>query len=321
MTPRSLVWRGALAALLCVMLARSAPAQERDDVVREAGKHFQRGVALYGEADYGGALVEFKRAAELSPNPTVLFNIGQTQYQLRDYAAALRTFERYLAEAPASSPNRGEVESAVRVLRSRVGRLMITTDVPGADVTVEDTPAGRTPFDKPVLVGVGHIKVVASIAGRSPVTRYVDVAADDDVSVALSFAAAPTDSRSSPDPVAPTLELRSSEPAPPGHGWRTVGWIATGATAAGAVVFGLLARKESQDLQTARNQYPAMQSNLDHLSHVTTTYAVVADSLAAVALIAAGLTIYSTVTAADTGSKPGTHISLGLGSFQLETKF
>jgi len=59
--------------------------------VREAGKHFQRGVTLYNETDYRAALVEFRRAYDLAPNAAVLYNIGETEYQLRDYASALIT--------------------------------------------------------------------------------------------------------------------------------------------------------------------------------------------------------------------------------------
>src|SRR5688572_20736629 len=77
------------------VFAADAPTQEQ---IKDAGRHFQRGVALFSEADYPGALVEFKRANEIAPNAAVLWNIGQTQYQLRNYAAALTTFEKYLNE-------------------------------------------------------------------------------------------------------------------------------------------------------------------------------------------------------------------------------
>jgi tetratricopeptide (TPR) repeat protein len=109
--------------------------------------HFDRGVTLYGETDYPGALVEFKRAYALSPNSAVLYNIGEAQYQIQDYASALVTFTRYLVEVPPGGPHRGEVENNVEVLRTRVGHLTIVTVAPGADVSVDDRPAGKTPFD------------------------------------------------------------------------------------------------------------------------------------------------------------------------------
>jgi hypothetical protein len=253
----------------------------------------------------------------------VLFNIGQTEYQLRDYASALRTFERYLAEAGPSASNRAEVENAVKVLRSRVGRLMVTTDPPGADISVDDAPVGKTPFAKPVLVGVGRVKIIASITGRSPVTRYVDVAADDDVPVAIELTTLPS-APAPTDVAAPQVELRSKPAAATtAPGWHTVGWIAAGVAGGGAIAFGLLARKESDDLKAARATYPTTTATLDHLSSRTTTYSVVADSLAAVAVVAAGVTLFSTLTgpSGDTTSPSGTRVSLGLGSLRFETRF
>ena len=93
-----LVVCGVVLGLGVGLLAPVAAVAEPDGSVREADRHFQRGVALYVEADYRGALVEFERAYTLAPNGIVLFNVGETQYQLRDYAAALATFEHYLVE-------------------------------------------------------------------------------------------------------------------------------------------------------------------------------------------------------------------------------
>jgi len=111
--------------------ATTAHAQDAN-VQKEAGVHFQRAVQLYSEADYRAALVEFKRAYELAPNVTVLYNLGETYYQLQQYAEALTTFERFLAEG--GTQHKQEVENAVSVLKTRVGKLDITTPSPGWDL-------------------------------------------------------------------------------------------------------------------------------------------------------------------------------------------
>jgi uncharacterized membrane protein len=71
-----------IAAVLALAVATLAGARgEAQDVAtatRDAGKHFQRGVSLYGEADYRAALIEFKRAYALAPNAAVLYHVGQT---------------------------------------------------------------------------------------------------------------------------------------------------------------------------------------------------------------------------------------------------
>ena len=301
-----------------------AAAQDSDASARDAGKHFQRGVALYGEADYRAALVEFKRAYAQSPNVAVLYNVGETEFQLQDYAAALTTFRRYLAEAASSETHHAEVENNVEVLRSRVGHMNITTVPAGADVTVDDQLVGKTPLDE-VLVSIGHRKVIASLAGRQPVLRYVDVAAEDNVAVTLPFAAGGT--------VGDDGALRATpagDPSPPSHAGpalRIAGWVATGVLAGGALTFGLLAEKAGSDLKTARNTYPTTASTLNHDASLASTFSIVADSLTIAAVVVGGITLYSTFSSASSSSTPvrgslgTTRVMLGPASARLDMTF
>jgi len=310
--------------LLGATLTASRALAQSPDALREAAKRFERGVTLYGEADYRGALVEFRRAGALVPNAAVLYNIGETEYQLKDYASALTTFERYLAEAGPGDSHRAEVESNVSALRSRVGHIAVTTVPPGAEISVDDQPVGRTPLEKSVLVSIGRRKVVASLAGRLPVTRYVDVAAEDNVSVALQLSA----------PTGATLEAwpaaRSAPSAPTDSGrplrgadLRIAGWVTAGALAAGAATFALLAFKESDDLQAERNMYPVANGTLDHMASVTTTYSILADAFGAGAIIVGGITLYSTLSSSSSSSSQTgrARIDVGLGSARFETTF
>src|SRR6478609_3372438 len=68
------------------------------EAIEEATKHFKRGVELFKESDFGGALAEFRRAQLLAPNFHVLYNLGQTCFELQNYPEALRAFEAYLSE-------------------------------------------------------------------------------------------------------------------------------------------------------------------------------------------------------------------------------
>jgi tetratricopeptide (TPR) repeat protein len=315
-----------LVSLAIALLAATTAGADDSGSLREAGKHFSRGVALYSETDYRGALVEFKRAYATAPNVAVLYNVGETEYQLQDYASALGTFERYLGEASSSEPHRGEVESTVEVLRSRVGHLAITTTPPGADITVDDSSIGRTPLEKSLLVSIGRRKVVASMAGHAPVSRYVDVAADDNVSVALVLTPAePAPSGATSSLSTPPKDAASSGNT--GATLRTLGWITTGATAAGAVSLGLLAMRASSQLETDRATYPVSSATLQHDATMTTTYSLIADSLTAAAIIVGGITLYSTISSSSPiGSKRGTNagttrVSLGPGSARFEMTF
>jgi tetratricopeptide (TPR) repeat protein len=306
-----------------LLLASAAAADDSPTAVREAGKHFQRAVSLYGEADYRAALVEFKRAYAGSPHVSVLYNIGETQYQLQDYAAALTTFERYLAESGSADPHRAEVESTVETLRARVGHISVVTIPAGADVTVDDQAAGRTPMDRPLLVSIGHRKVVATISGRSPVTKYVDVATDDNLAITLQLQdATPTPPGRAAAPALATAPVPDPPTSRAGATWRIVGWTTTGVLAAGALTMGLLADKASSDLSAARNAYPTTAATLNHDASLTSTYSLVADSLAVAAAVVGSITLVSTFAASgDRAPDRAARVVIGPGSARLDVTF
>jgi PEGA domain len=291
------------------------------DDTPEAAKHFQRGVALFGEADYKSAVVEFKRAYALAPNAQVLYNIGETEFQLQDYAAALLTFQRFLVDAAPADPQRPEVERNVRVLRTRVGHLRIVTVPAEADVAIDGHPIGKTPFPDSVLVSIGQRQVTASFAGRPPMSRWIDIAADDDASVMIQL----------PAPQGSTAAPRALSTPPPAHDGggatlRLVGWITTGVLAAGAVTFGILAVQQSSELATARNTYPVQPSTLTNESSLASTYSILADSLGAAALVVGGITLFSTVTSGPASSSAhggagGLRVGIGPGSARVDVTF
>ena len=291
---------------------------------RDAGKHFQRAVALYNEADYRAALVEFKRAYAISPNAAVLYNIGEAEYQLQDYAAALVTFEHFLAESGPAETRRAEVENNVEVLRARVGHLTVTTVPAGADVSVDDIGAGRTPLDKSILVSIGHRKVTASLPGRPPnlALRRRRGRRQRGRHAAVAAAARRRARRASGPPSSRPTRRRLRTPPR-----RSVPneWIGAGALAAGAATFGVLAIRESSELRDARASFPTSAATLSHDSSMTSTYSTLADSLGAAALVVGGIALVSTLTASSpstTGTNgAGTRLMLGPTSARLQVTF
>jgi hypothetical protein len=318
--------RTALAAAAVALLGATIARADDNGSTRDAAKHFQRAVALYGEADYRAALVEFKRAYAIAPNTAVLYNVGETQYQLQDYAGALTTFERYLAESTPGDGHRTEVENNVEILRARVGHVGVVTLPPGADVTIDDQAVGRTPLDKPLLVSIGHRKITASMQGRPAVTRYIDVATDDNLAVTLQLqdgagGAAATTKRDADGTYAAHAPTSDGS-----HTLQTLGWITTGALAIGAVTTGILAAHESSVLQADRNSYPQTAATLEQDAHLTTTYSIIADSLAAGAVLVGGITLVSMLGGSSTpapkrGSTGDVQVVLGPTSAGITGSF
>jgi hypothetical protein len=277
--------------------------------VKEAGKHFQRGVALYNEADYRAALVEFRRAYEIAPNAAVLYNIGQAYYQLQDYAAALSALDRYLTESGETAPHRSEVEQTIETLQARVGKVAVTTNVADCEVTIDDELVGKTPFSEPILVSIGRRKVTAMRQGRPSETRFVDVAAGDTVKLTLALG----------DPIAMTpLPPRSTGATPEGNGLVTAGWITTGVLGAGAITAGALAFLASSDLKDARDTFPVSHDDLTSKAARVSRLSAIADIAAIAAVVTGGLTL--TVTLARSRAHE-VHVAVAPNGIQLAGTF
>ena len=309
MSLRHAITLAALASLALLAGPISVARADAPAPISEDGKHFQRGVQLYGEADYHAALVEFRRAYELAPNPTVLYNIGQTYYQLQNYAAALVALQRYLNEAGASAPHRREIEQTIDTLQTRVGKIALSGGPPGLDITVDDELIGKTPLDEPVLVSIGRRKVTALRGGRPVDNRVVEVAAGDTVRLALSVG----------DDVPPPLSAPGTAPAKPsGRSAITTGWIITGSLGAVAVITGTAAYFESRSLKSARDSVPASRSDLDSKSTLVKSLSLAADISGVLALVAGGITLKYSLSQSSTSethvaiSPTGVHIA---GSF------
>ena len=188
----------------------------------------------------------------------------------------------------------------MRELRARVGRITITTVPRGADVTIDDRVLGKTPLDHPVIVGLGRVRVTATMAGHASATRELDVAAEDEVSVQLQLPLATAAGAAlslpglDPDDAAPSANSAGS--------WRRAGWIATAVLGAGAIGMGVLALREGADLKSQRNLYVGdatpqseldRQNHLEHLSSLTRTYSIVADSMGVAAVVVGAITLLS----------------------------
>ncbi|MDC0680427.1 PEGA domain-containing protein [Sorangium atrum] len=334
------------ALALCAAIVLSAPlgalAQPAGNKTEEADARFRRGVELYNEVDYGAALTEFRRAYELAPAYQVLYNIAGTCYQLKDYACALRAFEKYLADGGQQIPGgrRAEVERDLAVLRGRVATVEISTSAPGVEISVDGVPAGETPLSEPLLMSAGRRRIVAEAPGRPALLRVVDVAGGDHVQLKIEL----PEARASQGPgegaggaPAPPGAVR---PAPPGallmddrapRQQRSVPlfpWLATGALAVGAAATGVLALGASGDLDAELDRYPGDARAIERARARSEALALTTDLLAGAAVLAGGLSIYLTVAGAgperadaERASSPPVSLKIAPASLELAGSF
>lgn len=278
-------------ALLVALLVVSSPGRAfAQTSPAEAESHFKRGVALYQESDFKAALVEFKRAYDLSKNWRLLFNVAQAQYQAHDYAEALANFETYLREGGDKLPRarRAEVDKEIARLRARVGRVTIRSSVQDAIVSVDDDAVGPAPVTRTVAVGPRRITVKKD--GYAPFTQSVEIASGDDRVVEAVLepipAAAPA-TPITPEPQAPAQ--RSHFP------WEA--WTVTGVLTVAAVTTGILAIDASSKLDTAKGRLDVTDGELHDASKRVKTFGLVSDLLAVGAIGSGALSLYLTLRA------------------------
>jgi PEGA domain len=320
----------ALAALLLPpsLAAAQAPPATPPAAASEEGKaHFQRGVALFQEGDFRSALVEFRRSYELSHNFKVLYNIGQTEAELQDYAGTLRSFRRYLVEGGGEidAARRAAVEEEVKKLLLRVARVEIKTGADGAEVLVDDVVVGKTPLKDPVLVSIGRRKLTLQKGGAVSAPRFVELAGGDQTSVSLELAEpgatpspGPTPSPVTPGPATPP------PPPPPPPPPRTALWASlatTGALTVGAVVTGVFALQSYNDTQSKLGMLGVKASDVQSAHGKTVALAATTDVLGGLAIVMAGVTIGFGVTGGKSAEAPKAAITVGPRGGALSVRF
>ena len=246
-----------------------------NDAVERARVHYERGLQLFNEENYDAALFEFERAYELAPSFKILYNMGRIQRQQNNYAAALRSYARYLKEGGNTIPadRRAEVEKEIGVLKPRTAEISVIVNIDGADVntddipvctaTIESTCVGKSPLAAPVVVNPGRHKITAVKTGYASATSLISVVGSDKITVKLEL-------------VSLTQPKEYSNP------WTVpmaVGWAATGAAAISAGVFSVLSLKAKDDQETKLTEFGATQSDLEDARDKTVTLSTVSNIL------------------------------------------
>ncbi len=255
----------------------------------EARTRFARGTQLYDEGEFKLALIEFERAYSIAPNYRILYNIGQVQQQLGQYAKALTTLERYLEVGGEKVPadRAAAVGRDISTLRARTAKVTVRVTEPGAEITLDGALLGTSPLPPGRLIDAGEHRLSVSKPGFRTETRSLVLAGGDSATSEFTLrkeqGAAVVAARPSP----------SNTPA-----W--VAWGATGAFAIGAGVTGALALGASSDLESERNRLGSTQDSRAEIESRSRTFAIVTDTLAVTAIVAAGVAVYLTLTAKKT---------------------
>jgi hypothetical protein len=249
----------------------------------EARTRFARGTQLYDEGEFKLALIEFERAYSIVPNYRMLYNIGQVQQQLGQFAKALLTLQRYLTEGGSKIPaaRRTAVDKDIATLRTRTANLTVQVAEPGAEISLDGNVLGMSPLPPDLLVDVGEHRIVVTKAGFRSETRTLVLAGGDSASPEFALQKEKV-LVAGPTPVNTPM-------------W--VAWGTTGALAIGAGVTGIFALRSAADLETQRTRLNGTtEAERTNLASTTSLLAAVTDGLAAGAIVAGGVALYLTLT-------------------------
>jgi iron complex outermembrane receptor protein len=121
-------------ALAAVLASPNAWADART----EARSHFKKGMEAIANGRYEAGIAELKRANEILPHPSVLYNIARAYAESGDLPNAVLYYHQYLDGDP---PDRDEVAQVVQNIEGRIRRQEAAAAQAAAPVA---TPAGPT---------------------------------------------------------------------------------------------------------------------------------------------------------------------------------
>jgi len=244
---------GSFSGLAVVPLLAAAPAlgDPPDETIRMARKRFQEGVAAIDAGNYEAARVAFQQAYALKPHASVLRNLGQAELKTNRYLEAARHLSTFVRETTyGTAAERDAAAKSLALAETHVGRVLVTVDVPGAEITVDGEPAGRSPFSEPFYAEPGDRLVRIQKDGYEPYekSQAIEPGRTTQLKIALTASPVPTPA-ASVSRVASPIETPSGEananatdgvgPPPPGLvpepdsavDGRTVALVASGGVA------------------------------------------------------------------------------------------
>lgn len=183
---RSALWVCALVSASCLALVTPTLGSAQD-LPPEVSERQVQGEALFEAENYDAALVEFERVYDLLEGYPfqyfVLFNIGQCHERLFHYDQALAYYQRYLDEGGPEAEDRPTVEATIRALDGLLGTVVVTANVEGAEVWIDDRRVGTAPGSFRVPSG-SHVVEIRS-EGHSPARGETTVAARRETAIEL----------------------------------------------------------------------------------------------------------------------------------------
>jgi len=206
---------------------------------QKAKQHYLKGEAYFKAHAFSAAMGEYLSGYEEKPDPVFIFNVAQCQRLLGHHGPALRSYRRYLVEAPEGAGRAIAEKQVAELERLVAGRdspyPSAVTEVFGPAPTSSVSPASAAPSAPPSAPVSGTVATVQARAAPPEVTlALVPVRSAATVPIATPAAFVTTSARASSSTSALLVMHTAPEPRPIYERWWF--WSAAGAVSVFAVV-------------------------------------------------------------------------------------
>ena len=182
---------GRIAAFATLVASLLGSSSAWADARTEARSHFKKGMDAIANGRYETGIAELKRANEILPHPSVVYNIGRAYAESGDLANAVLFYRQYLDADP---PDHDEVSEVVKNIEARIHRQQAaaaqavapvgpTPTTPPSPSTGPTPPPTAIPETAPLAVTPPVTGVTPAVppAGGEPSAAVVGKARTEDV--------------------------------------------------------------------------------------------------------------------------------------------
>ncbi|WP_437487156.1 PEGA domain-containing protein [Sorangium sp. So ce1014] len=183
--------RGAAAQQAAPAAPPAAPAAAplAEVLTGAARADYELGKSLFGNGDFANAFTKFEHAYALSKDVRLLWNMAVCKNRMHRYSHVLTLVERLRREdrGALTPQDWATIDALERGARSLVGHLDIAVSEAGAEVTIDDAPAGKTPLSGKVIVDSGARRIRVDKPGFKAHVRVERVAPGAEVVVQIQL--------------------------------------------------------------------------------------------------------------------------------------
>jgi PEGA domain len=155
--------------------------------VKKARELWYRGVDAFRNGRYEEARQAFSDCYTLMPKSDVLRNLSISEIQSGHYVAAARHLTQLLSGADLPADVREEATRRLAQAEAQIGKLNFTVDVPGAVVSIDGAPIGRTPLEGGWYIEPGQHEVSVSKPGYPNEPRQIYALAGVAIPITVSL--------------------------------------------------------------------------------------------------------------------------------------